>query len=133
VCDTALAQPLQILARIGKTIWMIDPEPLDEAVPHELEHLRVRDIEHLRVLDATPARVSTSKKRRCRRLAGSRSKNVLRRSGSDQNGFSSDVAMWFGTMSRMTPSPADCAVPQSSRSSSSPPSSPDTRVGSTTS
>jgi len=47
--------------------------------------------------------------RRCRRsgdttpVSGSQSKVAARRSSRDQNGFSSETAMWFGTMSRMTP------------------------------
>ena len=71
--------------------------------------------------------------RRCRRTAGGRpSRDRGRRTAprrSRQNTFSSTAAMWFGTTSRMTPSP-DCA---NARSSDSPPSASDTRVGSTTS
>ena len=66
-----------------------------------------------------------SKNRRYQPLSGSMSKI----SGSGHQRFSSPVPMWFGTMSRITPSPS----PASARSASSPPSASDTRVGSTTS
>ena len=74
-----------------------------------------------------------SKKRRCRPVAGSRSKNVARRSSSAQYGFASSVAMWFGTMSSSSPSPAARAVAASARNASSPPSASEIRAGSTTS
>ena len=81
----------------------------------------------------TPASPPTSKKRRWTPVRQSRSKNLARQSGSRQNGFSSVAAMWLGTMSSTTPSPASRAADESARSSSSPPRSSETRVGSTTS
>ncbi len=77
----------------------------------------------------TPASESIVKKRRCQPVLGSQSKNFSRRSASAQKGFSSTVAMWFGTMSSSTPSPAE----QSSRKAASPPRSSEMRVGSATS
>ena len=74
-----------------------------------------------------------SKKRRCRPVSGSRSKNRARRSGSAQYGFASSVAMWFGTMSSTIPSPAARAAAASERKPASPPSASESRVGSTTS
>ena len=56
-----------------------------------------------------------SKKRRCRPVAWSTSKNCSRSSGSRQKGFSSLVAMWFGHDVEHDPEPAPAA--QSARSS----------------
>ena len=74
-----------------------------------------------------------SKKRRCRPVSGSMSKNCARRRSSAQYGLASSTAMWFGTMSSTIPSPASRAVAASARKPSSPPSASETRVGSTTS
>ena len=75
-----------------------------------------------------------SKKRRYQPDSGSQSKKRARSVSFAQKGFSrASVAMWFGTTSSTTPSPASRAASQSARRPSSPPSSADTRVGSTTS
>ena len=134
VGDTALAQPLEVLARIREPVGMVDAQPVDEAVADELEDLRVRDLEDLRVLDAHAGELVDVEEAAV--PAGRRIEVEERRAQlrvATRSGFSSEVAMWFGTMSRITPSPAACAASQSARSSASPPSSSETRVGSTTS
>ena len=77
----------------------------------------------------TPASSSIEKKRRWRPVSGSMSKNRSRSASSAQNGFSSEAAMWFGTMSSSTSSPA----PASARKAASPPRSSEMRRGSVTS
>ena len=74
-----------------------------------------------------------SKKRRCRPVCASTSKNFVRRCSSAQYGLASSVAMWFGTMSSTIPSPAARAAAASARKPCSPPSASEKRVGSTTS
>jgi hypothetical protein len=74
-----------------------------------------------------------SKNRRQRPVRSSRSKNRRRWSSSAQKRFASSVAMWFGTMSRISPSPAARAACASESNSRSPPSASEKRVGSTTS
>src|SRR6267142_1198954 len=77
----------------------------------------------------TPPSSPTSKNRRWKPVRRSTSKYICRSCRSRQNGFSSTAAMWLGTMSRSTPSPA----PASLRNSSSPPSASEMWRGSTTS
>ena len=69
------------------------------------------------------------KKRRCRPVVGSMSKYVARSASSRQKGFSSDAAMWFGTMSSSTSRPA----PARARNADSPPRSAEITRGSVTS
>ena len=74
-----------------------------------------------------------SKNRRHRPVRSSMSKNRERSAGSAHQRLASSVAMWFGTMSRISPSPARRAAAASASNSRSPPSSSEKRVGSTTS
>jgi hypothetical protein len=74
-----------------------------------------------------------SKKRRCRPVTSSMSKNFRRSSGSLQNRFAPSVAMWLGTMSSTIPSPASRAASTNAKNSSEPPSSFEIELGSTTS
>ena len=73
-----------------------------------------------------------SKNRRHRPVRSSMSKNRERSAGSAHQRLASSVAMWFGTMSSISPSPARRAAASASNSRS-PPSSSEKRVGSTTS
>ena len=120
------AQPFEILARVRETVWMIDPQPVDEAIADQLEDLRVRRLEHRFVLLPDPGELADVEEPAMKPSRRSTSKNRFRSSRSRQNGFSSDVARWFGTMSRITSSP----VAQRLRNAPSPPSSSRTRVGS---
>ncbi len=47
----AVTQALEVLARVGQPVDVIDAHAVHETVAHELEHLRVRELEDLRVLD----------------------------------------------------------------------------------
>ena len=85
---------------------MVDPQPVDEAVAHELEHLRVRRLEHLLVLDAHAGELADVEEAAVEAGARVDVEELLRSSGSRQNGFSSLAAMWFGTTSSTTPRPA---------------------------
>ena len=50
--DAVPAEALEVLARVGEPVRMVDPQAVDEAVADELQHLAVRLLEDRRILDA---------------------------------------------------------------------------------
>ena len=74
-----------------------------------------------------------SKKRRCRPVTSSMSKNCSRSFRSAQKRLASSVAMWLGTMSSTIPRPASRTAVASASKASRPPSSFEIDDGSTTS
>ena len=52
VLDAFVAQPLEVAARVGEPVGVVDAQPVDEPLAHELEHLVLRQLEDLGVLDA---------------------------------------------------------------------------------
>ncbi len=48
------AQPAQVLLRVGQPVHVVDPQPLCDPVPDQLQHLRVGGREHVRVLHPDP-------------------------------------------------------------------------------
>ena len=95
---------------------MVDAEPVDEAFADELEHLRVRLLEDRGILDAHAAELADVEEAAVPARRAIPVEVAARRSRSAQNGFSSsEVAMWFGTMSRMTPRSGRRAPPRRAR------------------
>ena len=92
--------------------------------------LRVRRLEHLRVLDAHAGELVDVEEAAVASRRGVEVEEPRAQRSSRQNGFSSHAAMWFGTMSSDDAEPARRPA---RASAASPPSSSETRVGSTTS
>ena len=67
-----VAQPREVPRRVGQPVGVVDAEPVDHAVAHELEHLGVDKVERLGVLDA-----HAGQRRRCRRSAGTSRPRVV--------------------------------------------------------
>ena len=99
-------EPGEVLARVRQAVDVVDPQAVD--VPSRTSSSAFTCVVSKTASSSTrtPARSPMSKKRRCKPVRVSTSKNVFRSSGSAQNGFSSLVAMWFGTTSSTIPSPA---------------------------
>ena len=57
VPDAGVAQPLQVPARVGEAVDVVDPHTGDDAGSHQLQQLGVGGREHLRVLDPHPGQV----------------------------------------------------------------------------
>src|SRR5262249_60528778 len=52
VLDALRAQALDVAARVGEAVGMVDAESIDQALADEAQHDGMRGGEHLRVLDA---------------------------------------------------------------------------------
>ena len=57
VRGTGVAQALQVTARVGQPVGMVDAQPVEHAVAQELEHLAVQQREDLGVLHAHAGQV----------------------------------------------------------------------------
>ena len=119
VLGPALAQALEVAGRVGQAVGVVDAQPVQDAVGHELEDLAVDDLEDLGVLSTRiAARSSMSKKRRYQPLSGSQSKKRARSARPTTSGSRRETPMWFGTMSSTIPRPG---AARSARRPSSPP------------
>ena len=128
--DPGLAQPLEVAARVGEPVRMVDPNAVDDAVARQLDHLRVRRLPDLRVLHRAP------RPARRRRRSGGASRCASRgrrtspaRAGRARTGSRRPPPCGSGRCRARRRARAAA----SARSSSSPPSASETRVGSTTS
>ena len=107
VPDAGVAQPLAgTRAGSARPSTWSTRTPSTTPSPTSSSSLRVRDREHLGVLDAHAGEVVDVEEAPVATRRGSRSKNCARSTRSRQNGFSSDAAMWLGTMSTTSASPA---------------------------
>jgi hypothetical protein len=133
VLGAALAQAPQVAGRIGQAVGVVDAQPVDDALAHEPQREPVRLGEHLGVLLAHAGEVVDVEEAPvpARRLVDVEEPRLS--AGSDQYRLASSVAMWFGTMSRITPSPAPRTAATSASNASSPPELVEIDVGSTTS
>jgi hypothetical protein len=59
-----LRQPVEVPRRVAEPVDVVDPQPVDRAVAHQLDDQLVRRREHLGSSTRTPTSVSMLKKRR---------------------------------------------------------------------